>query len=68
VDLTQLAVPYPVLLAQYQERISALTNENVMLRATVTYLQESAPQAAPQPAQAAPQPGPQGLQTAIAPE
>jgi hypothetical protein len=41
-DLTQVGVPYPVLLAEYQERVSALMNENIMLRATITQLQTAA--------------------------
>ena len=44
-----LAVPYEDLLAEYRERVSALTHENVMLRASVVVLQrrlEPAPQGA----------------------
>lgn len=41
----QVGVPYPVLLAEYQERVGALTNENIMLRATVAHLQRAAPAA-----------------------
>jgi hypothetical protein len=54
-DLSQVGVPYPVLLAEYQERVSALTNENIMLRATVTQLQATAQQVAPLPASVLPQ-------------
>ena len=66
-DLTQVAVPYPVLLAEYQERVGALMNENIMLRASVAHLQRT-PAAVPQPdvqaadaelpANPAPQPSP----------
>jgi hypothetical protein len=56
-DLTQLAIPYPVLLAEYQERVGALTNENIMLRATVAHMQkQNTPAPMPPPEQAAPEP------------
>ena len=38
---TQLNVPYHVLLAEYQDRVGALTNENVMLRATIAHMQRT---------------------------
>lgn len=41
-NLTQLNVPYPVLLAEYQDRVGALTNENVVLRATIAHMQRTA--------------------------
>lgn len=47
-DLTQVGVPYQVLLAEYQERVGALTNENIMLRATVAHLQRPVPAAVPE--------------------
>ncbi|HEV2346100.1 MAG TPA: hypothetical protein VGS97_18515 [Actinocrinis sp.] len=41
-DLMQFSVPYPVLLAEYQDRVGVLTNENVMLRATIAHMQRTA--------------------------
>lgn len=41
-----LAVPYPALFAEYQERVNALTHENLMLRAVLAHLRSSIPQPA----------------------
>ena len=50
-NLTQLNVPYPALLAEYQDRVGALTNEVVMLRATIAHIQRTAAAPTPPPAE-----------------
>jgi hypothetical protein len=49
-ELMQVGVPYPVLLEEYKERVGTLTNEIIMLRAMITYMQNPpAPAPSPEP-------------------